>query len=62
MECIECNKDILKKNKLVVESWRKERQNLFFWYWCGVTDHGKSELSPYDTELMTKFDKYCKLD
>ena len=61
MSCDLCGEDIIDRNKKVIESWSKERQKLYFWYWCGVTDHGKSELSPYDTDLMEKFDNRCGL-
>ncbi len=62
MSCEICSQDIKEKNKAVVDSWSQEKQTLIFWYWCGVTDHGKSGLSPYDTEFIAKFDKHCGLD
>ena len=60
-DCEICGNDIIEINRKVVEEWSDERKRLHFWYWCGVTDHGKSELSPYDTDLVYKFDKHCGL-
>ena len=61
-ECEWCGKVILKENKTIHDSWSKEKQKIYFWYWLGVTNHGKSGVSPYDTELMNKFDKHWWID
>ena len=48
-----------KKNKEIVESWSKEKQKLYFWFWCGYTHFGDIGISPYDKELMNIFNKRC---
>ena len=62
MMCEICGEDILQKNKEVVDNWSKEKQKLYFWYWSGFTNHGKTGLSPYNGDLMIKFEKHYKED
>jgi len=64
MSCEECNEDILKKNREIVEKWSKEKQKLYFWYWNGVTDFGTCfpPIKPYSTGLIARFDKKCGLE